>query len=280
MPLSPNIRGTMPFKDALSIVSKWLEGGLENIRFSGGEPTLYNGLDTLVSICKLGGVKHIAISTNGSADLEVYKHLHKCGVNDFSISLDSGCCSVGDDMAGVKGSWDKVVNNIREISKFSYVTVGMVFTEKNIGTAIEDIKFAHSLGVSDIRIISAAQYNKGIEKLESLPKDIVDAHPILKYRINNYLNDKNVRGMSDKDCNECKLVLDDMIVAGDYHFPCVIYMRQNGKEIGTIKGKTIKEIRKEREDWFKNTDTHMEEICKRTCLDVCVEFNNVAGGAC
>jgi MoaA/NifB/PqqE/SkfB family radical SAM enzyme len=81
------------------------------------------------------------------------------GVNDFSISLDSGCCSVGKKLTGgIEGAWEKVVDNIREISKISYVTVGMVFTEDNIGTATEDIKFADSLGVADIRIISSSQY--------------------------------------------------------------------------------------------------------------------------
>lgn len=130
MPLSPDIRGTMPFGDALSIVEKWISAGLQNVRFSGGEPTLYKGLDKLVQHCKNNSVEHIAISTNGSNELSYYKYLHDCGVNDFSISLDSGCCSIGDELAGVKGSWEKVVNNIREISKFSYVTVGMVFMRR------------------------------------------------------------------------------------------------------------------------------------------------------
>lgn len=277
MPLIPEIRGTMSFDKATSIVNRWIDNNLESIRFSGGEPTLYKGLDELVSICKnIGKMKNIAISTNGSANLEYYKYLYACGVTDFSISLDSACCSVGDKMAGKTGSWEKVVSNIREISKFCYVTVGMVFTEQNIDDAINSILFAHSLGVSDIRIISAAQYNKGIANLTSLHKDILDAHPILNYRVQNYLNGRNVRGMNETDCNKCKLVLDDMIVAGNYHFPCVIYMRQQGKPIGTIDNKTIKEIRQERKEWFENTDTHKEEICKRTCLDVCVHFNNIA----
>ena len=280
MPLSPNIRGTMTFENASSILDKWIEGGLENVRFSGGEPTLYKNLDMLISKCRCAGVKHIAISTNGSASLDYYKMLHDCGVNDFSISLDSACCSMGDELAGTSnGTWDKVVKNIEAISKFCYVTVGMVFTEKNIGQAIESINFAHSLGVQDIRIISAAQFNKGIEGLKTISKEILDAHPILNYRVQNYLTGRNVRGMHRTDSNKCKLVLDDMIVAGDAHFPCVIYMRQNGKEIGSVKGKSIAQIKQERLDWYNNKDIHGEEICMRTCLDVCVHHNNVAGTA-
>lgn len=279
MPLRPEIRGTLTLAESTAVVDKWIDGGLENIRFSGGEPTLYRGLRELVGRCKSAGMRNIAISTNGSHDLEYYQSLHKAGVNDFSISLDSGCCSVSDEMAGCKsGTWEKVVKNIREISKFCYVTVGMVFTEKNIDKAIEHIEFAHSLGVADIRIISAAQYNRGIANLASLDASILDSHPILKYRVGNYLAGRNVRGMTDTDSKRCKMALDDMIIAGNYHFPCVIYMRQQGAPLGTIAGKSIVDIRKEREAWYNRTDTHQEEICKRTCLDVCVDFNNVADG--
>ena len=60
-------------------------------------------------------------------------------------------------MAGqVEGSWEKVINAISELSKLTYVTVGVVLTPENIDKTIDTIRFAHSLGVSDIRIISAA----------------------------------------------------------------------------------------------------------------------------
>ena len=68
-------------------------------------------------------------------------------------------------------AWDRVVDNIREISKLAYVTVGMVFTEENVNTATKDITFADSLGVADIRIISSAQYNQAIQNLQLLPNN-------------------------------------------------------------------------------------------------------------
>ena len=173
MGIRADCQGTLSFERAMEILNLWIKDGLKNVRFSGGEPTLYSRLDELVAHCKMNNVENIAISTNGSADLELYEKLFLAGVNDFSISLDSGCCSVGKKLTGgVDGAWEKVVENIRSISKFCYVTVGMVFTEENIGTALEDIKFADSLGVADIRIISSAQYNKAIEKLQELPKEI------------------------------------------------------------------------------------------------------------
>jgi molybdenum cofactor biosynthesis enzyme MoaA len=160
---------------AKSVLDIWIGEGLQNIRFSGGEPTLYHGLNDLVSICKKGNVKRIAISSHGSADLSLYRELIKNGVNDFSISLDSCCSSFGNAMTGVGGNyWEKVVANIKEISKLTYVTVGVVLTEENVHQTKDIIEFAHGLGVADIRIISAAQYNHLIKGLEGLNKDILN----------------------------------------------------------------------------------------------------------
>jgi molybdenum cofactor biosynthesis enzyme MoaA len=268
-----DVRGTLSLSNAIRILDLWISEGLRNVRFSGGEPTLYPHLRELVKYCKKNNVEHIAISTNGSADLEYYRELNLLGVNDFSISLDSGCCSVGKKLTGgVEGAWEKVVNNIREISKFCYTTVGMVFTEQNIDTAVNDILFAVDLGISDIRIISSNQYNAAIKNLQALPKDVVNKYPILKYRVEHYVNNRPIRGISQSDSDRCKLVLDDMAIAGNYHFPCIIYLRQHGAPIGVVSNN----MRKEREDWFKNHDTHKDKICRENCLDVCVDFNNCA----
>lgn len=273
IPLTGQSSGTLLYEQALNIVNLWIKENLINVRFSGGEPTIWDNLDKLVMHCKNNNVKRIAVSTNGSANLDLYKHLYECGVNDFSISLDSACCSVGDKMAGnIKNSWSKVVKNIQEISKFCYVTTGVVFTEDNIKSAIETIKFADSLGVADIRIISAAQYNKKIDNLQDIPTEILDRHPILKYRVINYLIGKNVRGLCDTDSSKCKLVLDDMAVAGKYHYPCIIYMRQRGLPIGEVN----ENMRVDRKLWYESHNTQQDSICKSTCLDVCVDYNNKA----
>jgi len=244
---------------------------LENIRFSGGEPTLHPDIVEIVRYSKKKGIKRIAISTNGSNKIELYRKLIKAGVNDFSISLDACCAEDGDKMAGNrKGSWNIVVKNIEKISKLTYVTVGIVLTPDNINKTIDTIIFAHNLGVADIRVISAAQYNKPIKDLLKAPKEIINSHPILKYRINNFIQGKNVRGMIDTDSKHCAIVLDDSIIAGDFHFPCVIYMREKGKPIGKVS----ENMREERNKWFKQHDCFKDKICRKNCLDVCIDHNN------
>jgi sulfatase maturation enzyme AslB (radical SAM superfamily) len=267
--------GELSLSDSRKVVEYWVSQKLHNIRFSGGEPTLYKGLVDLVKIAKEGGVERIALSTNGSADKSLYDELIDAGVNDFSISLDGACCSVGDKMAGKKKSWNTVIENIRYISDKTYVTAGMVFTEENLDECVEAVMFANSLGVSDIRVIPSAQYNKALKKLANLNEDVLAKYPILKYRVKNIQKEKHVRGIKKTDCNKCWLGLDDMAVAGGYHFPCIIYLREGGDPIGKVDENT----RNDRLNWVLNHDTKKDAICVKNCLDVCVEYNNKANKA-
>lgn len=253
-------------------IDLWCEGTpLVNIRFSGGEPTMHPDIVEIVEYAKSKGIQRIAISTNGSNDIALYYRLIEAGCNDFSISLDACCASDGDKLSGgVVGSWNTVIENIRILSAMVYVSVGAVLVPFNIASTLKTITLAHDLGVSDIRIISAAQYNKPIPGLKAVSDDILDAHPILKYRVNHFIEGRNVRGIQETDTHKCSIVLDDSVIAGDYHFPCVIYMREKGKPIGRVSST----MREDRVAWFSTHDTYKDKICRKNCLDVCIDHNN------
>jgi len=268
--LRDDLKGDMPYAQAFKTLMYWVKDGLKNVRFSGGEPTLYSGLRNLVYYCNDNGVERIAVSTNGASSLSLYRELIKAGVNDFSISLDACCSSVGESMSGTKGAWKKVIENIKELSKMTYVSVSMVFTKDNIDSCKDSVLFADSLGVSDIRIIPSAQYNIALTRLSNLPEKILNKYPILKYRINNINKNVHVRGIRDCDSNRCALVLDDMAVASNKHFPCIIHMREYGDPIGTVGPN----MREERYQWYLNHNTKCDDICNKNCLDVCVQYNN------
>lgn len=269
--LREDCKGTISLDRAKEIVDYWTKENLKNIRFSGGEPTVWKDLVELVNYTKSKGVERIAISTNGYADFSLYEKLIEAGVNDFSISLDACCAAFGDKMSGgVVGSWNKVTENIRKISKLTYVTLGVVVTEETVSELAETINFAASLGVADIRIISSAQYNTLLENAKTVKKEVWEKYPILKYRIENINNNRNVRGLKDTDSHKCALVLDDSAIAGNYHFPCIIYMRESGNPIGKVGPN----MRAERKLWSENHDCHKDPICKQNCLDVCIDYNN------
>jgi len=259
----------LPLDQAKATVNLWCDEGLTNIRFTGGEPTLYKGLGELVTLAKSRGVERIALSTNGATAFHRYEELIALGVNDFSVSLDACCAEDGDSMAGGrKGSFAKVVKNIKALSKISYVTVGVVLTGANKEKAEEVIRFADSLGVQDIRVIPAAQEGERLPMLE-LDEGLLKKYPILRYRVANLASGIPVRGIPKGTTNRCGLALDDMAVMGMKHYPCIIHLRENGAPIGPVDST----IREQRLVWYKNHDAFKDPICVKNCLDVCVNYN-------
>lgn len=291
--MEPENKGHLTWEEAKFVVDMWASHGLKNIRFSGGEPTLWKGKTTddqgntinkglidIVAHAKASGIERIAISTNGSVASNYYLKLVEAGVNDFSVSLDACCAEVGDEMAGgVKGAWQKVVENIKMLSKLTYVTVGVVFTESNVTDFKEVVRYAsEELGVADIRILSSAQWNEVFRDIRIDP-DIQEKHPILNYRMQNYNSGRHVRGLQEHDHTACPMMLDDMAILKGKHYPCIIYMREQGQAVGEIDytlspKEAVEKIRLERLEWVKANHTHSNPICKKNCLDVCIDYNN------
>ena len=271
------LRGDIELATAFKVLTAWIEDGLKHIRFSGGEPTMYQYLPNLVNYCKKKNVERIAVSTNGSANLVVYDELIDVGVDDFSISLDACCAADGKQMSGGVDRWNAVIDHIEYLAQKVYVSVGVVLTEDNKDKALEIITLAHDLGVADIRVIPAAQDTFMLSVLGRFARQrpyLFKAHPILRYRMNQARAGRSVRGLSYTDSHQCWLVMDDSCVVQNWHFPCVIYMREGGDPVGKIG--TASEMRQERYIWAKEHDTHEDVICHTNCLDVCRDYNNTA----
>jgi len=105
-----------------------------------------------------------------------------------------------------------------------------------------------------------------------IPNEIVNSHPILKYRLDNFKNKIDVRGLSESDSHTCYLIQDDSVIAGNKTFPCVIYMREGGNAICDVGP----DMREKRIEWMKNHNSYNDKICRECCLDICISYNNRA----
>lgn len=261
----------LDLEDVYRYIDILADNDIENIRFSGGEPTMYKYLFKVIYYTKkrCNNIKNIAISTNGSGSYLYYKDLVDFGVTDFSISLDSCCSDIANKMAGKNIDFKNICNNIKGLSKLCNVTIGVVLNEKNINDVQEIIKFCDGLNPSDIRIIPSAQFNNKLYNFD-IDKKILNKYPILKYRINNIKKNKLVRGLTKKDNNKCPLILDDLAIRGNYHYPCIIKLREGCNPIGEMDYS----IRFKRYEYYKEHNVYDDEICRKNCLDVCVDYNN------
>lgn len=256
--------GHLAWEDARAVLDLWIEDDIRNVRFSGGEPTLWPHL--VAAVAHMPSGCRVAISTNGSASQVVYDRLLAAGVTDFSISMDACCSSTAEKMADRSGVWERIVENIEYLSARTYVTVGIVVTDEKRQEVAATISLADSLGVSDIRVIPAAQYGATVE----VDAPTLEGHPILKYRMGNLASGRPFRGIAPTDAHRCSLVFDDMAVQDGKHYPCIIYLREGGDPIGEVGER----MRTERAVWSATHDTHADPICKGNCLDVCIDYNN------
>jgi hypothetical protein len=58
-------------------------------------------------------------------------------------------------------------------------------------------------------------------------------------------------------------------------------MRELGAPVGVVDHsltpeEAVRKIRSERLEWVRTRNTHADPICKRNCLDVCIDYNNRA----
>lgn len=256
------------YQRVMRTLGLWVDRDLQAVRFSGGEPTLWPGLTDVVEWAAKR-IRHVAISSNGSASPDVYQRLIDAGANDFSISLDACCAADGERMSGGVNAWERVVENVRAISKQVYCTVGVVLTELNVSRIAEIVEFADSLGVADIRVIPAAQTGATLPA-PKLHESILGRHPILRWRWDRLRREMPVRGLCAADPHRCSLVLDDMAVMDGKHYPCIIYMREGGSPIGGVGPNMMAH----RLEWANSHDCHQDPICARNCLDFCVAHNN------
>lgn len=248
--------------------------GLGAVRFTGGEPTLHRGLPEMVRIARTLGIPKIAVSTNGSARPELYRTLVEAGVNDFSISADCQDLELAVKLSGKEGAWERVKSNIRMLSGLTYVNIGTTITADNLDRIPETLQFLGDLGVADIKLATATQFQREIpvEVLDRINPDLLARMPVLRYRVEHYREGRPVRGLVEgRDSHHCWWVQDDIVLTPDGHYPCIVYPREKGVPIGPLG--SVREMRETRLAWAKAGDTHTDAICRPYCMDIFADCN-------
>jgi len=133
----------------------------------------------------------------------------------------------------------------------------------------ERLKKLSEFKIKDIKIMSLSS-SSDILDVDNIYPDLLNRHPFLNWRVSNFRNGINIRGLSDADCSKCYLTLDDVTIAGEHHYPCNVYFREGGKPIGSVN----RFMMQDRFDWFAKTSTKHDPICNRMCMDLLRTYNN------
>jgi MoaA/NifB/PqqE/SkfB family radical SAM enzyme len=227
----------------------------KHIQITGGEPTIHPKFFEIIDLCRSKTLR-LGLSTNGTFGIDNYK---RCNVDIFSISLDDYDFDILRNR-GYKNP-EMIVGTIKELSKSYYVNIGIVIDELNVDRLEGIVDYVLQLGVSDIKLSAIRN---------TMPKftKTYDKYPILSYRVKRFNNGIQMRGTPL--CKTCGIIKNDVTIVGDKHYPCLVYFREGGKEIGGLSSK----IMQEREDWSINHNCINDPICKKFCMDFKCEFNN------
>jgi molybdenum cofactor biosynthesis enzyme MoaA len=238
------------------------------VHLTGGEVTVRKDLVEIIQALKNAGIR-VGLSTNGSRSFYYYQNLIDNGLELISMSLDVHQKDLNKKFTMVLDNvFDTVVNNIRELSKQIYVNVGVVFNDDNIKLYKDILNFISELGANDIRIMTSTKYNE-IVKFD-VSDQLLSKHPILKFRVKNFNEGLNMRGSDLSDTSKCHLVRDDLTIFGEDYYPCAVYIREKGNPIGKFSENNVHE----REEWFKNHNSHKDPICQQFCMDFKCRFND------
>lgn len=234
-------------------------GSLKHVQLTGGEPTEYPHIEELCTFIKERKIK-LGISTNGSAPWPKYLMID---ADMYSVSLDDYDESILVNR-GYKNV-STVINTIKCLAKNTYVNVGMVIDSLNVDRINKIIPFILGLGVADIKL-SVSTHDEVMPVFDDTD---YSKYPILNYRVNRFRQGKSMRGLSDDDDFKCGLVLNDISIVGEYHYPCLVYAREKGGPIGSLDGS----VSFDRLQWYRSHTPKDDPICQKYCMDFKCEFN-------
>ncbi|MCX8173398.1 MAG: radical SAM protein [Thermoplasmata archaeon] len=140
----------MKLDEWLKVIDKLHGIGVPHIVFTGGEPTLYEGLEKLIERAeKLGIVT--GLNTNGRklADRNYLNKLVEAGLDHVQITVESADREIHNKMVQAD-AFDETIQGLKNaLDTHLYVLTNTTITKLNKDTIEQTVKFLHGLGVKN-----------------------------------------------------------------------------------------------------------------------------------
>lgn len=143
----------MPRKDIIKLIDILADSGIKQITFSGGEPTTYPYITDAIEFAYDHGLI-VHMNTNGFLLTKKFaKELHKAGLSQVQINIDSLDPDNHDITRGRKGSFKRAVLALKNAKEVGMTSVSQtVLTKKNENDIIDIFKFARNQGIQRCRV--------------------------------------------------------------------------------------------------------------------------------
>lgn len=126
------------------------DADVPSVSFTGGEPTLRDDLEVLVTFARRELRMHVNLITNGTRiDPGRAAALADAGLNSAQVSLEAPCEDVHDRLTGVPGSFVRAIEGIRCLQEVGIrVHTNTTLTRDNLEYAAAMPAFVRALGLS------------------------------------------------------------------------------------------------------------------------------------
>lgn len=156
-------------------IDRALEIGIDQLLFSGGEPTIYRGLKKILEYIEKKSIIPGFITNGRMFSYEEFtKYVLRHGSNYFYISLHSHDKLIHDRITGCKNSWEQTCQGIKNLLKFSdniELMVNCVITKLNINHLNEYTLFLSKIGVKKIKFSFPEMKGSTIDNVNQMEMD-------------------------------------------------------------------------------------------------------------
>lgn len=217
-------KDTMSIEEIINIVRASAKLGIEKVRYTGGEPLIFNGIEELIyRTSKIQGIREVSITTNGILLSDMLIDLKNAGLKRFNVSLDT---LKNDRYKKITngGNIDKVILAINKALRigFNLVKINVVVLKGINDDEIGDfINLTKTLPI-EVRFIELMPIGEGIryyKKMFMSCSEILETFPELipikfekastaeLYRVENGVGKVGfIRPLSCKFCSNCNKI--------------------------------------------------------------------------
>jgi MoaA/NifB/PqqE/SkfB family radical SAM enzyme len=154
--------------DALSVVDRLGEAGVDFVAFSGGELFLRKDLFSLIERCVERGIAFGARSNGTRVTKEIASRLASLGAAVVGVSFDGATSSVHDATRG-SGAFAAAVRGVEALVAAGVRTqIEVVLSRANSAQAVEFIQFGDDLGAAEVNFSAMTPIGRGAQRTEDL----------------------------------------------------------------------------------------------------------------
>ena len=266
-----------------SVIAKLWEIGIPHVVFTGGEPTLYEGIEELIAKSEEFGQVTGLITNGRNLRGEGYlRDLVNKGLDHVQITVLSHRESVHDRLVGSEGAWKETMEGLKTaLGEDLYVSTNTTIMRSNYEDIEETMRHLIALGVKNIAFNSVIRSGRGEEtegitydELRSVltkAKSIADEKGVnlIWYSPTPYCEFNPINyGLGIKQCTACSL---NMAIEPDGTvIPCQSYYEPLGNILtdpweGIWDHDLCKRIRERKYLDGKCVDCQLSDVCGGGC---------------